>query len=134
MGDGSGADSSMTTTTHNEGVRLWLDDVRDPARHGCIGWTWATTADEAIALLAAGDVVEASLDHDLSIAATIGQPCREKTGYDVVLWMEENGVYPPEGVYVHSMNPSGKQRMLAALRALRARLVSDATPISAVQP
>jgi hypothetical protein len=55
--------------------------------------------------------VLASLDHDLSIAATMGQPCRELTGYDVVLYMEEHDIWPPRGVAVHSMNPAGAARM-----------------------
>lgn len=93
-------------------MKLWLDDVREPWKHGCIGWEWAKTADEAIALLATGQVTEADLDHDLSDAATIGMPAPgEKTGYTVVCWMEENGVWPRDGVRVHSMNPVGAARM-----------------------
>lgn len=99
----------------SEGVRMWLDDVRDPATHGHIGWTWCKTYEEAIALLATGTVEAASLDHDLSPMATIGQPAPgERTGYDVVCWMEANGVWP-RYVYVHSMNPSGAARMKAAI-------------------
>lgn len=94
-------------------MKLWLDDIRDPARMGWIGWTWVKTADEAIALLATGEVFEASLDHDLSVAATMGMPApAERTGYTVVCWMEEHGVWPPGGVRVHSINPVGRRRML----------------------
>lgn len=92
-------------------IRLWLDDVRDPFEHGHIGWVWAKTANDAIALLETGLVVEASLDHDLSIEATLGQWENEETGYDVVCWMEEHNVWPVNGTRVHSMNPAGKQRM-----------------------
>lgn len=105
----------------SETIRLWLDDLRDPAKHGHIGWTWVTTADEAIALLATGNVVQASLDHDLDIQATLGNTPTEKTGYDVVCWMEAHDVYPRDGVRVHSLNPSGKARMNAALHAMRQR-------------
>lgn len=90
---------------------LWLDDIRDPVAHGYLGAIWVKTADEAIHHLQVGDVEMASLDHDLSIDDTIGQPKGEKTGYDVVLWMEENNVWPKHGVRVHSMNPVGRQRM-----------------------
>ena len=63
-----------------------------------------------------GNVVFASLDHDLSIRAAIGQkPPFEKTGYDVVCWMEQNNVWPIHGVAVHSMNPVGKERMLQVI-------------------
>lgn len=97
-------------------IDFWLDDLRDPARHGCIGWTWVKTADEAIALLATGRVREASLDHDLTIEQTLGQRSSEPTGYTVVCWMEENGVWPPKGVRVHSQNPAGRARMEAVIR------------------
>jgi len=94
-------------------MKLWLDDVRDPLQYGRIGWMWVTTAEDAIAVLKTGAVTQASLDHDLSAMASIGQPAiGEKTGYTVVLWMEENNVWPKDGVEVHSMNPAGAQRML----------------------
>ncbi len=102
-------------------MKLWLDDIRDPAKHGRIGWTWAKTYDEAIAALVTGDVVEASLDHDLTIQQTIGNADGERTGYDVVCWMEERGIYPRDGVHVHSMNPSGAARMRAALAGMERR-------------
>lgn len=105
-------------------IRLWLDDLRDPTHHGRVGWTWVKTADEAIALLQTGRVVQASLDHDLDIHATLGLPPTTRTGYDVVLWMDANNVYPPCGVDVHSMNPTGRPRMIEALHALHTRLAS----------
>lgn len=97
-------------------VRLWLDDLRDPVKHGCASWTWVKTADEAIALLKTGCVVEASLDHDLTIEQTLGRADNEKTGYTVVCWMESNNVWPPDGVKVHSMNPEGRRRMEQVIR------------------
>ena len=97
-------------------MKLWLDDVREPWKHGCIGWEWAKTAQEAISLLKTGTVTEASLDHDLSELATIGMaPKGEETGYTVVCWMEDNNVWPENGVKVHSMNPVGKERMLQVI-------------------
>ena len=97
-------------------MKLWLDDIRDPADFGCIGYVWAKTADEAIELLKSGQVECASLDHDLSINATLGKWDGERTGYEVVRWMEESNTWPPGGVEVHSMNPAGKARMLAVIR------------------
>lgn len=119
-------------------MRLWLDDVRKPWEHGALGFEWAKTYQEAIDLLLTRRVTFASLDHDLSEGAASGFPylCRqcgerfqrrvadcptckggglidsEKTGYDVVCFLEENPVlWPKDGVVVHSMNPSGALRM-----------------------
>ncbi len=97
-------------------VDLWLDDLRDPDRHGYIGWTWVKTAHEAIALLATGRVRRASLDHDLTIEQTLGGFSAEPTGYSVVCWMERENIWPPDGVRVHSQNPAGRQRMEQVIR------------------
>jgi hypothetical protein len=102
-----------------KGIKLWLDDVRDPTHYGHIGWTWVKTVDEAIALLKTKQVAKASLDHDLTIAQTMGEDDHEPTGYDVVLFLEQNPEYlPPEGVGVHSMNPVGQIRMRKVLAKL----------------
>jgi hypothetical protein len=99
-------------------VKLWLDDIRDPVRFGRLGWLWVKDYDAALEALQTLEISEASLDHDLSLLQTIGQVDEEKTGYDVVLWMEEHGVFPPEGVTVHSANPAGARRMVAGLHAI----------------
>lgn len=100
-------------------MKLWLDDVREPWKHGYVGVEWAKTADEAISILKTGRVTFASLDHDLSEMATIGQPGpNEKTGYTVVCWLEEHPEFWPEdGVKVHSMNPVGAKRMRQVIEA-----------------
>lgn len=98
-------------------AKLWLDDVREPWRHGAMGFEWAKTADEAIALLKKGNITFASLDHDLAAEHYCppeklhDDPTGALTGYDVVCWMEENNVWPEDGVEVHSMNPVGRARM-----------------------
>ena len=98
-------------------MKLWLDDVRPPWRYGCIGYHWAKTYEEAIAALQTGTVTFASLDHDLSEMAAIGQPAPgEKTGYDVLCWMEQNNCWPVDGVRVHSLNPAGRARMEQTIR------------------
>lgn len=89
-------------------IKLWLDDIRPAPK----GFTWAKTAEEAIAHLATGDVKLCSLDHDLE---------DELTGYDVLTWMEESvakGIWygPLPTILVHSANPPARKRMqLAAL-------------------
>jgi hypothetical protein len=97
-------------------IRLWLDDIRDPVRHGCIGWTWAKTAAEAIEWLKTGRVVEASLDHDLTINQTLEMSDSQDTGYTVACWMQEHGVWPSDGIRCHSTNPVGRQRIEAVIR------------------
>lgn len=121
-------------------MNLWLDDIRDPAAHGCIGWHWARTAAEAIAALKTGAIQKASLDHDLGMCESCaGADTEERvatvresliridglasycscphngTGYDVVCWMEEHGIWPTEKPLVHSANPVGRQRMRQAI-------------------
>jgi len=111
------------------GINLWLDDDKTnrkpPTIMQCgLEWTWVHTADEAIDLMRTGRVVYASLDHDLADehyfafhCAEHGhsesyEKCKEKTGYDVLLWMEENNVWPVNGVRIHTMNPPRKRIML----------------------
>ena len=96
-------------------MRVWLDDERKPP----VGFTWVKTADEAIALLETGKVEFLSLDHDLAdehyadMSRSTG--FKEKTGYDVVCWLEATDLWPPLGCAVHSFNPVGRARMLAVL-------------------
>ena len=96
-------------------MKLWLDDIREPWKHGFINSEWCRTADEAIQRLKIGDITFASLDHDLSIDDTMGTPKGEKTGYTVICFMEENNIWPMNGVRVHSMNPVGRQKMEAVI-------------------
>jgi len=106
-------------------MKLWLDDLRKPWEHGCIGFEWAKTADEAIALLKTGRVTFASLDHDLSEKATLGDWEGEQTGYEVLLWMEANGVWPRDGVEIHTLNPAGRERMARVIkRAYMRRIIA----------
>lgn len=98
---------------------LWLDDLRDPAEYGCSGWEWVKTAEAAIELLKTGRVLAASLDHDLG-----GTP-----GYAVVLWMEEQDIWPERGVWVHSANVSAREKMLLAVDRQYPELVRLRRPL-----
>ncbi len=98
---------------------LWLDDIREPAKHGYIGATWVKTYEHCIKALATGLYDFASLDHDLSEDATMGRASKdEKTGYSVICWLEEHPEFWPEnGIKVHSMNPVGAARMRQVIEA-----------------
>lgn len=84
-----------------------------------MGWVWVKSAEDAIDCLNSGHVVEASLDHDLTWdqmarGGFLGQVHEDgqKSGYDVVVWLEEHPLYwPVDGVRVHSANPAGRARM-----------------------
>jgi hypothetical protein len=95
-------------------MRVWLDDqaVRDPMD----GWTVVRTADEAIALLATGNVKMISLDHDLGEIRYDPYP-REITGMDVVNWMVVNKVFP-KIINVHSFNVIRAKHMVKDLLAV----------------
>ena len=106
--------------------KLFLDDVRTPPSEG---WIVVRTADEAIERLKQGDIDFASLDHDLADGhypwnsehpypdnVALVRNTKEKTGYNVVCWMEENDVWPPLGTLVHSQNPVGRERMEKVIR------------------
>jgi hypothetical protein len=80
------------------------------------GWLWVKTAPEAIALFARGEVLSASLDHDLG-------PSDAGTGHDVLCWIEKavaaSAWYGPlPELHVHSANPVGRSRMLAAVASI----------------
>jgi hypothetical protein len=103
-----------------DSLKVWLDDRREPPDPT---WTWITTPGDVIGLLRTGGVVELSLDHDLGIFHPDG---REETGYDVLVWIEEQVVlhgFDPPRLRVHSANPGAHQRMERAIAAIQ-RLAS----------
>lgn len=94
-------------------MKVYLDDERPTPD----GWTRVYWSSEAIGLLRMGHVTELSLDHDLG-------DDERGTGYDVVLWIEEQvalyGFVPPK-MSVHSANVSARAKMEAGIRAIMAR-------------
>ena len=99
-------------TRKDNRLKVYLDDERTAPE----GWVRVKTPAQAIALLDAGMVSHLSLDHDLGDDENIG------TGYDVVLWMEEqfflNHYLPPENIAVHSANVSARVKMEAGIKKL----------------
>ena len=100
-------------------IRLWLDDdLVDRAPPS--GWVQVTTAWEANALLGSGRVVGLSLDHDL------GGDEEHGTGMTVVNWLDEAArgrgmdLWPPEGVQLHSANPSAVDAMTRGIESAAA--------------
>lgn len=53
------------------------------------------------------------LDHDLGDFS--GPNGRERTGYDVVCWLEQNPEFMPKKVVVVSSNPVGRSNIAAVL-------------------
>ncbi|MCY2974556.1 MAG: hypothetical protein NTW52_07785 [Planctomycetota bacterium] len=98
-------------------MKVYLDDQRSTPD----GWTRVYWPDEAIKLLKSGKVKEISLDYDLG-------DDERGTGYDVVLWIEEQvtqyGFVPPT-ISVHSANVLARSRMEASIRAIMARTNPD---------
>jgi hypothetical protein len=89
------------------------------------------TPEEAIELLAGGRVEEISLDHDLGLLD--GE--RERTGYDVLTWLEQQvaleGFRPPPVIKVHSSNSAAAPRMeqvIKAIQRLHAHRDTERTP------
>jgi hypothetical protein len=88
---------------------LFLDDLRRPWGPE---WHHVKTYDECITAIDEGGVEHLSLDHDLSELHYNGELGSEKTGYHVVLWMAEFNKWPSKTLIIHTMNPSGRDRML----------------------
>jgi hypothetical protein len=99
-------------------IKMWLDDERDPTSNVTKSLfqsdgteIWVKTYEEAIDLLSKGNVEFVSLDHDLG---------KEKTGYDVAKWIEENAYYgnlKPIQWRIHSQNQVGASSMKKALES-----------------
>lgn len=88
-------------------MKIWLDDVRQPPDDT---WVWVKESEAAVSLLryTEKEIEAVSLDHDLGLYDT-GVPVAEYLGRMV------SAPYRKTAVYIHSMNPVGVQRLLAAL-------------------
>jgi hypothetical protein len=90
-------------------MKIFLDDIRKTP----IGWVRTYTAEETIELLGNNNVHEISLDHDL------GEDRLE--GYKVLTWIEEqvySNFYTPPIIHIHTDNPAGRKRMVAAVKSI----------------
>ncbi len=85
-------------------MKLWLDDERPmPAGYDL----WATTVDEAVAVLKTRQVDTLSLDYDLGLI--------QSPGIAVIDWMRVANIWP-KYVFVHSQNPYDAHQMVLALK------------------
>lgn len=91
-------------------MKIYLDDVRKPPP----GWNLTTNVAETIEALKTGEVTHLSLDHDLSDEHYTGDLSKGGTGYDVLVWLEDEvqaGLIVPPAIFLHTMNPEGRRRM-----------------------
>ncbi len=91
-------------------TKLFVDDIRSAPDKS---WDIARSFIEAINLLTLNNYEVVSLDHDLGdINNAEG---RERTGYDVLMWMLDRkytgSAYVPETVIVHTANPPARLKM-----------------------
>ncbi|MFH1547263.1 MAG: cyclic-phosphate processing receiver domain-containing protein [bacterium] len=89
-------------------MKLYLDDIRKAPE----GWVPVRTFGDAIQLLEEQTVEEMSFDHDLGMGLT---------GYDVLKWIERKvfeGTYIPPKIWIHTGNPVGRKKMLAAKKQI----------------
>jgi hypothetical protein len=97
--------------------RLGIDDCRELAYCDVLARTYV---DGIAALTHLGPWDELYLDHDLNAIRGCLHPTtgREMTGYDVVCFLEENPQLRPKIVKLVTSNPSGRIKMVAALKKM----------------
>ena len=115
-------------------LRIYLDDETLEKRPTPNGWLRARWPEEVIELLKLNAysayqggfaiVSDISLDHDLADEQAAKKEERaERTGYDVLLFLEEmvsnDPDYPIPNVVIHTANPVGRDKMIGALESIK---------------
>ena len=113
MGFGGEITPEVEEAAYN--LKVYLDDLpAGSARRVPPGWVGVKTPEEAIALLNTSQVRLISLDYDLGLP-------EPRNGYAVLKWIKEqvhlNGFVPPK-MWVHTASNVGRDRMLAAIKAI----------------
>lgn len=111
-------------------INIYLDDVRSlPFGYHCQAYTY----EECLYFLEKfqGEINTLSLDHDLGDyepqfhTNNTDKGPTEKTGYDVICWIEEmhqtTGFSLPNRIYTHSANPVGVRRIQQVIERLYPR-------------
>lgn len=92
-------------------MRIWLDDLRDPAQRGVFDVLWLKSAEAAIRALSSEPIDYISFDHDLGT---------DLTGYDVAKFIEaacaEGRMLCPKW-QIHSANPVGCDNITLAMKS-----------------
>jgi len=109
-------------------ISVYLDDVRSHPE----GWVRTYNAWQTIDQLKTGLVEELSLDHDLELVIEeysngifTGKEVEvyPGTGYDVLLWIEEearnNDSFVLPKIYIHTANPSARVKMELGLNSIK---------------
>jgi hypothetical protein len=94
---------------------LWVDDWREPPKD-LMPIDIARSYDEAIKYLETFDYDVIYLDHDLGDYSA--EEGRERTGYDIVLWLVERknaGHKVPTQYEFLTANPVGKRNMMETI-------------------
>lgn len=96
-------------------MNVYVDDLRIIPS----GFRGARDYDEAIRLIEnyKVDIDILSLDHDIMSYDDNG---KEKTGYDICLYLCENGISPNK-IYVHTDNAVGRDNMVSVLEGAKRR-------------
>lgn len=86
-------------------MHLWIDDFRAPPGRE---WHWVKNSEDAIAAIRDNIIWTISFDHDLGGVDTV-RP--------VVVYIEKRARagHAPPPFYVHSMNPVGKEWIIAQM-------------------
>lgn len=98
-------------------MKVWLDDEFEARKDGFEGWIHTRWPSETIELLKQGKVDVVSLDHDLADV----QNSQERTGYDVLTWIEEQvylHAFVPPKILLHTRNSSARDKMKLAIRQI----------------
>lgn len=117
-----------------------MDDLRNPDEFVGEGWHWAKTVTEAIRVLDGVEVIEVSLDHDITHAILPNDAPRPSLIYQPVVCPETYEAVarfiarmPVNGmiVRIHTANPDGAKRMQNVLesRGWKVESVRMAQPI-----
>lgn len=121
-------------------IKLWVDDIRNPKSFGKADWHWAKTVTEAIRVLDTMEVIEVSLDHDISHSIGVDEivrpfPCGEtfepvarflelliNSAGDIMFAYNFPNKFP---VTLHTANPQGAEKMKNILGTRRFNVVVD---------
>lgn len=88
-------------------TKLWVDDIRIPPDDT---YDIARTFGDAVVKLSATEYTDIYLDHDLADFVDM----RERTGYDVVMWLVQRkyqGFKVPLRYHYLTANPVGRKNM-----------------------